>query len=385
MSASAPAFATAVVTTNPVDGTRLRVLPGHVGCRHRGRSRPRSRRLPGVGSGARCRPRGGTGQARHPLRARSERYAAMVTAEMGKPLAEAVGRWRSRRPAPSTTPTRPRGSWLPRTVEIDVSCRGFRVRHPSPWASCWPSCRGTSPSGRSSVRRSPASSPATVCSSSTPLTSPGAMALAARLFVTAGFPAGLVTTLVVTEPRCPARSAAGSSRTRGSRRHVDRQQRGRGDGRGGQRAGVEEVRAGARRVRRRSWCWPMPMSTAAARAAVNARFTKCRAELHLREAVHRGGPVGEGLHRGPSSKGWRRCVAANRRDPATDGGPTRPWRPAGRPPAAGRRVSRRGARLVAGGRSGRRDRGLLRSQPSWRTPVRACRCSTRRPSARWPR
>ena len=73
--------------------------------------------------------------------------AALITSEMGKPIARPAPRSPSAPPPAATTPKTPPAS--SRREPIDAARRAALRWEPS--ASCSPSCPGTSPSGRSSA------------------------------------------------------------------------------------------------------------------------------------------------------------------------------------------------------------------------------------------
>ena len=315
------------------------------------------------------------------LRAQTERYAALVTAEMGKPLAEARGEvaksaltadWYAASSAALLAPRRSR-STLPQASPFVTPEPLGVVLAVMPWNfPVWQVMRAAIPTV--------AAGNALLLKHAPNVT--GSALLLQQAFVDAGFPEGLVTTLVVAEPDVPAtvEGLVGDPRVAavtltGSNRAGEMVGAAAG---GATKPSVLELGGSDAFVVLDDADVP-----AAAAAAVRSRFTNggqscvCAKRFVVHEAVAEaftrlfvegtralvvGDPTEPETQVGPLARGDLRDALQRQVDQSVLAGATSPPE-----------VDRSTARATS------------TSRPCCWGPGRGCRCSTRRPSARWPR
>lgn len=203
-SAGVPAGRPTVTTSNPTDGTVLATYPAmsaaevEAAVAHGHEVALAWAQVPVSDRAA------GLARLAVHLRADAERYAALVTSEMGKPLAEARGEVEKSATTADYYAAQAPGILAARTVEIDSPAGVSAFVEPEPlglvlavmpWNfPVWQVMRFAIPTLAAGNG---------VLLKHSPNVTGSALALA-DAFVAAGFPEGLVTTLVVTEPDVPA-------------------------------------------------------------------------------------------------------------------------------------------------------------------------------------
>ena len=283
------------------------------------------------------------------LRADAERYAALVTTEMGKPLAEARGEveksavtadhYAAHIAGAARAPGRGRLGTPGTRAFVRAEPLGL-VLAVMPWNfPVWQVMRFAIPTLAAGNG---------VLLKHSPNVTGSALALA-DAFVAAGFPAGLVTALVVPEPDVPDTVARADRRRPHRGGHAHRQQPRRRDGRRGSRAGGEAVGPRARRVRR--------LRRPRRRGRPCCRGRRRAGALHQRRARAACVPSASSCTSRWREEfterfvaGVRALVVGDPTDPRTDGRAARPAATCATPSSA-RSTSRSplGARLAAGG------------------------------------
>ncbi len=180
----------------------------------------------------------------------------------------------------TSTPSTPRASW-PRSPWPPTPAGAWCATTRS--GRCWRSCPGTSRSGRSSASRRRPSWRATWRLLKHASNVPGSALAIEAVFREAGFPDGVVTTLLISSER-----RQGADRPPGHpRRHAHGERPGRPGGGGRGRAAAQEDGDGARRLR--------PVHRAGRRRPRGDRqaggagtYHQLGPELHRGQAVHRG-------------------------------------------------------------------------------------------------